>query len=297
MNTVREALIEATKLLADLETPFLDASLLLAHTLGISREKLLASYPEELPLSAQNEFKAYVSKRLSGYPVSYIRKKKEFFGLPYYVDERVLVPRPETETLVELVLQHADTIGATNAARPAASPSQDGPLKILDIGTGSGCIAITLKYLRPELDVTAADTSKTALAVASLNSTHLLSEPVDFVESNLFSAITGTYDVIVSNPPYLTDTEVKEMQRRHWPEPQNALDGGVDGLDIVKDLIVHGFDHLKQNGTLFMEVGIEQIETVRELLEQKGYRNVRSYKDLTGRDRVVSGHKPYVKQD
>ncbi len=283
MNTVREALAEALKMLTEVDTPFLDASLLLAHALGISREKLLASYPEELPLSAQNEFRGYVEKRLSGYPVSYIRHKKEFFGLPFYVDERVLVPRPETETLVELVLQYTDV--------PGTVP------QILDVGTGSGCIAITLKYLRPAFNVTACDYSRSALAVCGMNSRHLLSEPLPMVESNLFSNIDGSFDVIVSNPPYLTSREVENMEKHRWPEPHIALAGGSTGLDIVEPLIEEGFFHLNRGGTMFIEVGIDQIAAVKELFHKKGYHEVKSYHDLSGRDRVVSGHKPDVEQN
>jgi release factor glutamine methyltransferase len=282
MTTVRDALIEGTRRLAEVDTPFLDAALLLSHTLGVNKEKLLASYPDEIPQSALNEFNNYLTKRLSGYPISYIRRKKEFFGLPFYVDERVLVPRPDTETLVEQILQHIDTSGK--------KPGQ----KLLDIGTGSGCIAITLKHLRPQLQVIAADVSNAALKVCRINSRHLLSSPLTMVESDLFSNISETFEVIVSNPPYLTKSEVENMQRRHWPEPAKALDGGDDGLDTIRILINKGFDYLKSGGALFVEAGIEQIEPIKDLFRVRGYQPVIAYPDLSGRNRVVSGTRPYA---
>ncbi|MGC9311336.1 MAG: peptide chain release factor N(5)-glutamine methyltransferase [Sediminispirochaetaceae bacterium] len=292
MNTVRDALLEASRLLAAMETPFLDATLLLAHTLGVSKEKLLASYPDELPLSAQNEFRGYLKKRLEGYPVSYIRHKKEFLGLPFYVDNRVLVPRPETETLVELVMEHADTISALNSGDTAGSGRP--ALKVLDLGTGSGCIAISLKYLRPTLQVTASDASAAALKVCGMNALHLLSEPLPMIKSDLFSGIDEKFDVIVSNPPYLTDSEVAEMERNHWPEPRMALAGGDDGLDIIRILINEAPEYLEDGGTLFMEAHINQIETIKTLLHAHGYGTIHAFWDLTGRNRVVSGKKPYA---
>jgi len=283
MTTVREALVGGTRRLANLETPFLDAALLLSHTLGINKEKLIASYPDTIPLSAMHEFNNHVTKRLSGYPISYIRRKKEFFGLPFYVDERVLVPRPDTETLVEEVLKHIHAKSGTKKN-----------LQVLDIGTGTGCIAITLKHLQPQLRLTAADISKSALAVCTLNSRHLLTEPLTLIESNLFSAISGTFDIIVSNPPYLTSSETAQMQERHWPEPMTALEGGQDGLDTIRILINEGYDHLSVGGAMFLEAGIEQISAIEEIFLSRGYQGVTSYPDLSGRNRAVSGYKPYV---
>ncbi|HKK65913.1 MAG TPA: peptide chain release factor N(5)-glutamine methyltransferase [Clostridia bacterium] len=284
MTTVREALVGGTRRLANLETPFLDAALLLSHALGISKEKLLASYPDTIPLSAMHEFNNHVTKRLSGYPISYIRRKKEFFGLPFYVDERVLVPRPDTETLVEEVLKHIHAKSGTKKN-----------LQVLDIGTGTGCIAITLKHLQPQLQLTATDISKSALAVCTLNSRHLLTEPLKLIESDLFAAISGTFDIIVSNPPYLTSREVAQMQEKHWPEPMTALEGGQDGLETIRILINDAYDHLAEEGALFLEAGIEQISAIEEIFLSRGYQEINSYPDLSGRNRVVSGYKPYVK--
>lgn len=298
MNTVRDALVEAARILSSMETPFLDATLLLAHTLGISKEKLLASYPEELSLPAQNEFRAYLKKRLAGYPVSYIRQKKEFLGLPFYVDNRVLVPRPETETLVELVLEYMDTKKAAESVETSGLADEGrAALRVLDIGTGSGCIAISIKYLRPEHEVTAADKSAAALKVCGMNARHLLNEPLKMVHSDLFDKLSGRYDIIVSNPPYLTENEVKEMEERHWPEPRTALAAGEDGLDIIRLLIDEAPAYLEDGGVLFMEAHIQQIETIKTLLKAGGYTNIRAYRDLSGRDRVVSGRKPYAESD
>jgi release factor glutamine methyltransferase len=189
-------------------------------------------------------------------------------------------------------MEHADTLGAVNSGDTGGTSRPS--LKVLDLGTGSGCIAISLKYLRPALQVTASDASAAALKVCGMNALHLLSEPLPMIESDLFSGIDEKFDVIVSNPPYLTDSEVAEMERNHWPEPRMALAGGDDGLDIIRILISEAPENLEDGGTLFMEAHINQIETIRTLMLAHGYTNVRAYRDLTGRDRVVSGKKPYA---
>jgi release factor glutamine methyltransferase len=278
MSTVREALIDGASRLFDVDTPFLDASVLLAHALGVSKEKLIASYPDPLPPEVLSLYHEYLDARRRGIPVSYIRRKKEFYGLPFYVDERVLVPRPDTETLIE----HALELLKDNQQMHS----------VLDLGTGSGCIAITIAYLRPALAVTASDVSPHALEVARLNARHLLSESPLFLESDLFAALEGGYDLILSNPPYLTSAEFQKMRHRDWPEPAAALDGGEDGLDYIRTIIDEGFDHLQENGYLVLEAGIEQTETITELFERRGYREVQTRPDLSGRHRTVGGRRP-----
>ncbi len=278
MTTVRSALAEGFEKLADIETPFLDATVLLAHALGISKEQLLASYPDEIPPSILRHYHSYIEKRLSGLPVSYILGKKEFYGLPFFIDERVLVPRPETETLIEAALEELTLFSDKR--------------RLLDLCTGSGCVGITLAYLRPELFVTASDISTGALEVARTNSRHLLTAQPRLVESNLYEEIEGKYDLIVSNPPYLTGEESEELQRRGWPEPTIALDGGLDGLDHVRGILQGGFAHLTSNGYLLVEGDVRRIELIAELFRDFGYSETRIYPDLSKRGRVVGGRKP-----
>lgn len=275
MNTVRNALSTGAQMLSSVETPFLDATVLLSHALGITKEQLLASYPEEIPQPIFETYKGYIEKRLSGIPVSYIIGKKEFYGLPFYVDERVLAPRPETETLVEAAEQELDD-----------SPDKR---RLLDLCTGSGCVAITLSYLHPELLVTASDISPQALEVAKKNAKHLLTHMPRFIESDLFEAVEGKFDLIVSNPPYLTDKETEELRRQKWPEPETALNGGTDGLDQVKRITQEAFAHLASHGYLLIEGDVRRIGAITELFHIAGYRDIQVYPDLSGRGRVVGG--------
>ncbi|MFO7849876.1 MAG: peptide chain release factor N(5)-glutamine methyltransferase [Spirochaetia bacterium] len=280
MTTVRSALSEGTDRLGSLETPFLDATVLLAHALGITKERLLASYPEEIPKSILSTYNSYLGQRLSGIPVSYILCKKEFYGLPFYVDKRVLVPRPETETLIEAAL---DEIKSYPEKR-----------RLLDVCTGSGCIAITLSYLHPELFVSASDISLEALEVARLNSRHLLSTAPRFIESDLFEEVEGKFDIIVSNPPYLTEEETEDMQIKGWPEPIIALNGGEDGLTQVREIAQQGFDHLTVNGYLLIEGDVRRVDAIAEILDASGYKDISIYPDLSGRGRAAGGRKPSI---
>ncbi len=277
MTTVRDALSEATERLTAVDTPFLDATLLLSHALCITKEELLASYPEEIPESILKTYQSYIDKRLSGIPVSYILRKKEFYGLPFYVDERVLVPRPETETLIEAALREI-----------AAFPEKR---RLLDLCTGSGCIAISLGYLHPELFLSASDISPHALEVARINARHLLSTPPRFIESDLFEEVEGKFDLIVSNPPYLTEEETEEMRKKGWPEPEVALHGGEDGLEQVRRIARDGFAHLTTNGYLLLEGDTRRIEALADILRFEGYQEVEVYPDLSERGRAVGGRK------
>ena len=277
MSTVRSALSVGAEMLSSVDTPFLDATVLLSHALGITKEQLLASYPEEIPQPIMKTYKAYIEQRLSGIPVSYIIRKKEFYGLPFYIDERVLVPRPETETLIEAASQEL-----------RESPDKR---RLLDLCTGSGCIAITLSYLFPELLVSASDISPQALEVARKNGKHLLSHMPRFIESDLFEAVEGKFDLIVSNPPYLTDKEMDELRRRRWPEPEEALNGGTDGLDQAKRIVHEAFAHLASYGYLLLEGDVRRIGAITELFHTAGYRDIQVYPDLSGRGRVVGGRK------
>lgn len=271
--TVRQALIEGAKRLGSVPTPFLDAIVLLSHVTGYSKEKLFSSYPEEISVDLGEDFNRLINLRLKGTPVSYIRRKKEFYGLEFTVGPGVLVPRPETELLVEAV--------ADLASQGACLRS------VHDACTGSGCVAISIKRQRPHLEISASDVSDEALSYFRSNSVTLLEEELVSYKSDLLESVPGTFDLIAANPPYLTSESWRHMAARQWPEPRLALDGGWDGLALYRDLIPQSSSRLKKGGFLFLEADPSQFETIEKLLVQNGFHTHIIYKDLAGHKRVI----------
>jgi release factor glutamine methyltransferase len=273
--TVQDALYEGTSILyfAEVETPFLDASLLLSHALGVSKEKLFASLPDRVEPSFFKQFKMYLDERCHGVPVSYIRHKKEFYGLEFFVDERVLVPRPDTETLVDTV---------------RGIVSSDNKVKRLhDLCTGSGCIAITLQYLFPEMEISASDVSEEVYEVFRYNCRQLVKKELAFFYADLFAGLPEKYDLIASNPPYLTDGEVDNLKKIDWSEPEIALRGGRDGLDFLKEIIRLAPCFLRARGYLFLEAAPGQMKILKDFMEKLDYINITVVKDLAKRERVI----------
>jgi len=260
---------------AEVETPILDATVLLSEAIGFTKEKLLESLPDEIDSNSYNRFKHFLDLRCSGVPVSYIRHKKEFFGLEFYVDERVLVPRPDTETLVEAALERAKTDRNIN--------------NILDICTGSGCVAIALKYTFRELNVSASDISGNALDVCVLNSRKILGVSLTLYLSDLFNSIPGKYDIITGNPPYLLAEEMKGLKKLKWPEPKLALYGGKDGIETLKKIIEDAPLYLNSGGYLMLEAAEVEMSALSNLMTLRGYDSIYKVKDLAGRDRVICG--------
>jgi release factor glutamine methyltransferase len=277
--TVREALRQGVSFLtrASVDTPSLDANLLLGEALRVSQEALIASYPDDLEPAAYDHFQELLRRRGEGVPVSYLRRRKEFWGLEFVVDERVLVPRPDTETLVE-------EASAILAARPAR--------RILDLCTGSGCLAITLQHLFPQAQVEAADISRDALDVCELNAVALLGRPLFVIQSDLFEHIEGEFDLIVSNSPYLTDDETRSMKQSGWPEPALALAGGLDGTDLLVRIVGQALRYLTPGGSLVLEADPEQMKKVADCLARCGYINIGTRRDLGGRERALRGVRP-----
>lgn len=274
MATLAQALLQAQSLGLDR----LDAQLLLLHALGqpvTGRAWLLAHDTDALPASAQTCFDALVQRRADGEPLAYITGHKEFFGLDLRVDKRVLVPRPDTETLVEWALE---VLAQTTAGSD--------PVAVLDLGTGSGAIALALKAMRPALAVSATDASADALAVARANAQHLKLE-VQFTPGSWLDGVTGRYHAIVSNPPYVAAQDRHLEALRH--EPMQALTSGVDGLDDLRHIINQAPAHLHAAGWLLLEHGHDQAGAVRELLLQAGFVNVQSRRDLSGIERCSGG--------
>jgi len=266
------------------QTPYLDASVLLAHLLGWSREKLLASYPDPLPEPRIDEYQALLEKRGSGVPVAYLTGEKEFFGRSFLTDPRVLIPRPDTEILVEAALEATAILREEEPA--LATP---GALKVLDVCTGTGCIPLTLALEDPALTVHASDISTGAEAVFLLNRERLACPGTIFHRSDLLAGIPGRWHLITSNPPYLTGEETRIRMEEGWVEPALALDGGPEGLDLLFRLIEESADSLFENGYLILEADPEQMQALGTRMEETGFREIAVLPDLAGRDRVIQG--------
>ncbi len=275
--TVRQALGEGCRVLGDagVDTATLDATVLLAEVLRTTKERLFATLPDRLPDPALRAFRGFLSRRLEGTPVSYLRKRKEFYGLEFVVDHRVLVPRPETETLVERVM-HVIASGS-------------GVVRLHDACTGSGCVAIVCAAEFPTLEVSVSDISFDALEACRENSLRILERKLDAWQSDLLDEVPGSYDLITANPPYLSDTEVDEMRAAGWPEPEVALRGGPEGLDVLRLLVEQAPEHLCSRGTLLMECGAYQCAAVAAYMRERGWDDVHVASDLGGLDRVVTG--------
>ncbi len=273
MTTFAEAIESATALLAPSATAQRDAELLLLHVAGITRADLLTHPEHELTERQSNHYQAAITRRAHHEPVQHILGKQEFYGRDFIVNRLVLIPRPETEHVVEAAL----------AIRPE-------PKSILDIGTGSGILAITLALELPNATVTATDISIAALAVAQKNAQQTgAGERVRFVISDLFAALDDEcFDCIVSNPPYVAKSEVLEPQVREY-EPATALYAGEDGLAIYRRLIPEATEHLAPGGHLLLEIGHGQRDALEQLLAHSGFEDVRFVNDLQGIPRVAIG--------
>ncbi|GJI96854.1 release factor glutamine methyltransferase [Duganella caerulea] len=249
----------------------LDNRVLLCHALGLSRVSLITQSERELDAEQAARFAALVQRRLAGEPVAYIVGQREFFGLPFEVNGAVLIPRPDTELLVELTLDRLPPQG-----------------RVLDMGTGSGAIAVALAHTRRDAAVTALDVSPDALAVARRNAAANGAQ-VNFLQSDWYTALQGQppFDVIASNPPYIAsgDRHLSEGDLRY--EPPGALTDHADGLSALRIIVAGAAAHLKPQGWLLMEHGYDQAAAVRQLLTDQGYNEVQSWTDLAGIERVT----------
>lgn len=255
----------------------LDAQLLVLHAVGradVERAWLLAHDTDALPDAAHSTLQATVRRRATGEPLAYITGHKAFYGLDLCVDARVLVPRPDTETLVDWALEVL-----------APTPG----VRVVDLGTGSGAIALALKHARPNLQVSAVDYSTDAMAVARANAQRLALE-VHFLQGNWLEGVTGRFDAIVSNPPYIAALDPHLAALTH--EPLQALASGDDGLDDVRTIIAQAGRHLQPGGWLLLEHGYDQAAAVRALLADAGFADAQSRCDLAGIERCSGGRWP-----
>ncbi|GHV89226.1 hypothetical protein AGMMS50267_15860 [Spirochaetia bacterium] len=357
--TIREALTEGTARLsaAGIETPSLDAALLLADILNTTRTALILAPLTPLADDTCRRFTQSLDRRLAGVCTAYILGRREFRGLDFTVTPDVLVPRPDTETLVEAALTSIDRMAAKTASSP---PS---PIALLDLCTGSGAVAISIKHERPQLAVYASDISPKAIAVARQNAAKLLAvcctscspmkkiglqadfylancaqkrsfcrspliavflrhqaqknykrnrlpgtstpaitsetpSPITFIESDLFNAfpaalnIPRRFNIIVANPPYVPSGVIETLSAEVRREPRLALDGGDDGLDLIRRLITEAPRHLFPGGSLLLEADPSQMETITRILADRGYTGIQTYMDLSQRPRVTGGTVP-----
>lgn len=275
--TVRELLLEAARTFSASDTPFLDAVILLAHSLDVPKEKILAILHEEAR-EVPATFFEMADRRRRGESIAHIRGFREFYGRTFLVNDDVLSPRPDTEILVE-------------AALDAGDMSVSGQPRILDLCTGTGAVAISIAAERPAWHVTASDISLKALETARQNAQRLLPVPsaVEFVVSDLFSDISGRFDIIVSNPPYVPRAQAEELIAGGWKDPLVALDGGIDGMDYIRVIIAQASEFLYKNGVLLMEMDPSQVSEAVDLFKQAGFCEIRILKDLAGRERVAGG--------
>lgn len=235
----------------------------------------------------QAELEKLIARAEQGEPIQYIIGHVDFRGLEIRCDRRALIPRPETEQLVEQVLQSVPGAGCRVPGKGAASA-----LRIADVGTGTGCIALALAHELPDAAVTAVDISAAALALAQENAERLgLGDRIAFVRGNLLDAAEeASLDIIVSNPPYIVSDVWKNLEPcvRDF-EPKQALDGGADGLDLIRRLAAQAAAALKPGGALFLEIGFDQGGAVAGILNSAGFRSIEIRTDLAGHDRMVSG--------
>ena len=258
----------------------IDEQLLLLHAVGrpdAGRAWLLVHDTDALEAAVHDQFIALCQRRMAGEPVAYLTGRKEFYGLPLQVDARVLDPRPDTETLVDWALE---------VIAPLTSP------RVVDLGTGSGAIALALQSQRANAQVLAVDASEDALAVAQANAERL-GLAVRFQHANWLAGVAGGFDAIVSNPPYIASADPHLAALTH--EPLQALASGADGLEDIRTIIAQAPAHLTPGGWLLLEHGHDQAAAVQALLAAQGFTQVQSRNDLAGIARCTGGQWPTVK--
>jgi release factor glutamine methyltransferase len=271
----REALKLGSKILAEnkIDDASLEAEILLRHTLNIDRTRLLVGYDETLSSQQQTDFLNKVARRVEGMPAAYITCMREFYGLEFYVDEHVLIPRPETELLVEKTIEIAR--------------NYDSPV-IVDVGTGCGNIAVSLAANLPHAHIYATDISEKAVEVARCNCMkHSVKKRIQLLYGDLLEPIKEPADIIVANLPYVRTADLPTVNTNGF-EPRIALDGGVDGLDVIRRLCSQVNDKLTLGGTLLLEIGLGQREALvnylRSLFPES---KIETMRDLTAIDRIV----------
>jgi release factor glutamine methyltransferase len=260
-----------------IDTPRLDAEVLLAYALECDRLRLYLEYEKPVEEPERARFRELVQRRADErIPVALLTGTREFWSLSFEVTPDVLVPRPETETLVTAALERL--------------PDAEAELRVLDVGTGSGAVALALASERPKARVVATDISAAALAVAGRNAERLgLADRVAFAEGDLFEPLAGErFDLVISNPPYIGRGEADGLAPELRHEPESALYAGADGLEVLRRLVAEASDYLEAGGVLALEIDPRQAPALLQLCSDAGWRDVRTHRDLAGRERAVS---------
>jgi len=285
--SIRSALLWGAQVLrhAGIGSHRLDAEVLLRHVLNLEKEQLYVNGDAPISAGQEAEFRGLLLRRSCREPIAYITGHKEFWSLDFFVIPAVLIPRPETELLVEVALQYV---------RRLASGS---PLKVLDLGTGSGAIPVCLAKEHAATQIVAVDISSVAIDVAGVNARrHGVADRIRFLAGNLFAPVKPlpeTFDLIVSNPPYIRSGELSMLapEIREW-EPTVALDGGPDGLDSYRRIIAEGHKYLATGGSIVLEIGADMAPDVADLFSRSGcYGPASVYQDYAGKDRVIAAVK------
>lgn len=270
-------------LLRESKNDLLDSILVLCKLLNVDKSYIYTYGEEEVSKEIGDGFLELMEKRSLGYPIQYILGEKEFMGLNFYIEEGVLVPRGDTEVLVEYIIKYIE------------KNYGEEEINLLDIGIGSGAISLSIGNYCKNTRVLGIDISRTAIKVANINKERFNLSNVNFYRGDLFQALDGLnmkgdFHIIVSNPPYISrkDIETLEVQVKDF-EPRIALDGGVDGLDFYRRITLESKDFLVKGGLLIYEIGYDQGDLVKEILIQEGFNEVTVIKDLQGHDRVVMG--------
>ena len=276
MSTVSEALDWATEKLSESDDARLDSQILLAYALNVSRTWLFTWPDKALDGATLTAFNALIEERKSGTPIAYITGYRDFWSLRLKVTPDTLIPRADTELLVETALTLKNV---------------EKPCDVIDLGTGTGAIALSLANECPSWRITATDINPETLAVAKENA-QTLELAVSFKESAWFDAINDRYDLVISNPPYIESDDPHLLQGDLRFEPADALASGQDGLDDIRLLVQQALKHLKKDGYLLLEHGYQQAEAVRSLMAEAGYIDIETHQDIEDRDRVTLGKIP-----
>lgn len=254
-------------------TPTLDAEILLCHVLQLTRAQLLIHKTSAITASAENQFKQLIQRRKLNEPIAYLTGYREFWSLTLEVTSKTLIPRPETELLVEIILEKFPTAY---------------PIHLADLGTGSGAIALAIAYEKPQWFIVAIDYSKDALRVAQNNAKRLNLQNITFLQNDWCAGLAfHTFDVIVANPPYIAVNDLPLLQKELSFEPITALVADEEGLKDIKHIAEQAKEHLLEKGWIMIEHGYAQGAAVREILFNNGYLNVKTYHDLSGNERVT----------
>ncbi len=273
---IRQAILNANKVLAknQIKSAVLDCEILMSSVLQKDRKYVILNLDKKLNKKNISDFEDLITKRSLSKPVAYLTKKKDFWKYSFLVSDQILIPRPDTEILIENILKIT---------------KQKSKINILDIGTGSGCILLSILKDRRDFYGTGIDISKDCIDISRINATNLeLTNRTKFLKTDVDNLINGKYDLIVSNPPYIKKLDLKYLNKDVIDfEPINALDGGLDGISKIKKIIMRSSDLLKNNGKLVLEIAYDQKYKVKKLLKDEGYYINKIIKDYSKNDRCI----------